>query len=66
MNAEIKQRMDALLNTSARLVLELYIEELIEDAHKDFMLCTKDTFDLNKGRVQALKELLTHVKSRRN
>lgn len=64
MNADVKQRMDALLSTSARLVIDVFIEELIEDAVNDFMSCSKDTFDRNKGRVEAYQRLLNYVRTR--
>lgn len=65
MNSDIQRRMDALLATSARLTLEVFFAELAEDACKDFMACSKDSFDAQKGKVQAYKELLNYVKPKR-
>lgn len=65
MNADVKQRMEALLASSGGLVLQVFVEELIEDSLQDFMKCNKDTFDIQKGKIQAYQTLLNHVQQAR-
>lgn len=56
--------MDALLATGAGLVLESYLEELIEDKRKDYDSCSRETFDAKRGEVIGLQSLLNYAKKR--
>lgn len=62
MRPETKQRMDALLSSGSRLVLETYIEELIDDTRKEYDQCNRDTFEAKKGEIRAYIRLLNHVR----
>lgn len=64
MQAGTKQRMDALLASSAGLVVEAYLEELIDDKRKEYDSCSVDNFLVKKGEIVGLMQLLNYVKKR--
>lgn len=65
MQAETKRRMDALLSGGGRLVLETYLEELIEDKRREYDSCNRETFDTKKGEVLGLLSFLNYVRGKR-
>lgn len=62
MRPETKQRMDALLSSGARPVIETFLEELLDEKRLGYDSCNRDTFDVHKGEVLAIRNLLNYVR----
>jgi hypothetical protein len=59
-----RQRMDALRNTQAGQVFKEFLQAELVEAQSDFIKCTKDTFEQNKGRVLGLQKLINYLNSK--
>lgn len=62
---EIMKRMEALMHTGAAIVLELYFQEELEKRKTELLTCSKDTFEVHKGRCHELQSQLTKIKKMR-
>lgn len=54
---------DRLKNSGAKEVLAEYLRERLFEKQKAFTQCTKDTFEVHKGRCLELNDLLTDLLS---
>lgn len=61
-DSKVQQRMDALCNTSAKHVLAEYYRERLQAKQQQLMSCSKETFEVHKGRCLELVDLLNDLK----
>lgn len=53
------------MHTGAAIVLELYFQEELEKRKTELLTCSKDTFEVHKGRCHELQSQLTKIKKMR-
>lgn len=62
---EIRQRMEALVRGGAGIVLELYFQEELSKRQQELLSCTKETFEVHKGRCIELQQIVKNIESMR-
>ncbi len=62
--SDIAQRMDALRNTGAKLVVAEYLKERLDRKIKGLLACTPETFEAQKGRCLELQDLINYIEGK--
>lgn len=60
---EIQQRMDALRRSGAGQTMAIYFQEQLDQRVKALMSCTRDTFEVHKGRCIELENIIKYLTS---
>lgn len=59
--ADIEQRMEALRGTNAGLILAEFFKHRLEERTREFLRCSKENFDLQRGRCHELESLIAFI-----
>lgn len=62
---EIQQRMEALVRSGAGVVLELWLQEQLDTRTKATLECSKEMFEVHKGRCHELRQLILTIQKMR-